>query len=253
MTDDHDLRRPPVRRSRPVNFGDHTTLRAGAGSQQLAWVSVEDGQSWVVYAQANVTQPPPNTESSLVVPFVELEWGHGGASVFATFPVVPATAVQPGNVLRVPLAASMIKVSGVLLDTGGRSLDSTNPATAQISCVVAPGFDGIPQVPTEWIPLSGSDASVAAKPSKLTRMLGHLIQGTPPFWVMLFDARSSPGAGSPPVVASPVGSFPAAFDIPFPNGLPFTQGVWLALSSSPDVLALASGASVFVRIERQLL
>jgi len=253
MTTEDDLRRPPTRRSRAVNFGDRTLLRSSAPRQQLAWVSVEQAQSFIVYAQAQVVQPPPGTESPLVVPFVELEWGHGGASVFATFPVLPSAAVQPGNVLRVPLAASMIKVSGVLLDEGGNEIDPTNPATAQVACVVAPGFDGIPQVPTEWIPVSGSNASVTGRPSKITRFFGYRISGTAPLWAMLIDQASTPGNGAPPVLAAPVGLFPAVFDVPTPNGMPFSQGIWLALSSRPDALELASGASVLARIERQLL
>ncbi|MGA2450275.1 MAG: hypothetical protein ABTD50_16495 [Polyangiaceae bacterium] len=253
MTEPSDLRRPPIRRTRAVNYGDRTTLRPGVSSQQLAWVSAEEAQAWVVYAQAQVTQPPVDSEFSQVMPFVELEWGHGGASVFATFPVVPGTPVQPGNVLRVPLAASMIKASGVLLDEGGGALDPSTPASAQLSCVIAPGFDGIPQVPTEWIPISGSNAAVTERPSKITHVFGHLITGATPLWIMLLDSTTAPESGTSPVLAAPVGSFPAAFDLTLPNSVPFSQGVWLALSTAADTLELALDASVFVRVERQLL
>jgi hypothetical protein len=247
------IARPPIGRGRAVNHGDRTPLRPGAPAAQLAWVSVEHSQSWIVYAQAQVTQPPSDTEFSRVVPFVELEWGHGGASVTATFPIVPGTEVQPGNVLRVPLAASMVKASGVLLDEGGAPLNPTNPAVAKVSCFIAPGFDGIPQVPTEWIPLSGSSGSVTPRPSKITRVFGYLITGSAPLWVMLLDKTGIPARGQVPVVAAPVGPFPSSFDLSLPNSVPFTQGVWLAVSTTPETLTPTTAATVFARIERQLL
>jgi hypothetical protein len=238
-----------VARCRAVNHGDRTLLRPGAARQQLAWVSVAESQPWVVYAQAQVKQQPEQS----VVPFVELEWGHGGASVFATFPIVPGTSSSPGNVLRVPLAASMVKASGVLLDEGGDPLDPTTPASAQVSCVIAPGFDGIPQVPTEWLFFSGESGLITARPSKLTRCFGYLLTGSGPLWVMLLDSSSVPADGTPPVIAAPLGAFPATFDLALPNGLPFTQGVWLAVSSTAETLTVATSATAFARIERQLL
>jgi hypothetical protein len=244
--------RPALTRDRAVNYGDRTTLRPGAPPQQLAWVTVECSQSWIVYAQAQVTQPLSG-EFPLVVPFVDLEWGHGGASVRARFPLIPGTPAQPGNILRVPLAASTIKASGVLLNQGGDPLDPANPAAAQVSCFAAPGFDGITQLPTEWIPLSGSSGSMTPRPSKITRVLGYLLTGTAPLWVMLLDTIEEPGFGSAPVVAAPVGPFPSSFDLALPNGVPFSRGVWLSVSSAPERLNPTPSATVFARVERQLL
>jgi hypothetical protein len=247
------IERPPIERSRAVNHGDRTPLRPGAARQQLAWVSVPDSQPWVVYAQAKVKQPPAGGNFPTVVPFVELEWGHGGASVFATFPVIPGNAGQPGNVLRVPLAASMVKASGLLLDEGGSVLSPQTPASAQIACVIAPGFDGIPQVPTEWISFSGAAGIVANRPSKLTHLLAYQLTGTGRLWLMLIDSATAPDPGATPIIAAPLGGFPALIDLSFPNGVPFTQGVWLAVSTDPDVLSATPPATVSARLERQLL
>ena len=106
-----------TRRTRDVNHGDRTPLR-GAESKTLAWISVDDSHPFTVYASARVQ---PATAS--VVPMVSIEWGHGGASLFGEYPVIKR--------LRVPIVASMVKLSGRLQDFLGLGHIQVQPLLSQ--------------------------------------------------------------------------------------------------------------------------
>ena len=79
----------PTRRERDVNWGDRSRLE-GRKPQTLAWVSLAEPSSIVVYAHANI-----RNGSSICS--VSIEWGNCGASVAGEYPVIKR--------LRVPLVA----------------------------------------------------------------------------------------------------------------------------------------------------
>ena len=108
-------------RARDVNWGDRTRLQ-GRKSQTLAWVSLPASSSIVVYAHANIRRG-----TSLVS--VSVEWGNGGASVTGDYRVIKR--------LRVPLVASMVKLSGRLVAPDGSPANASD--AADVSAFVAEG------------------------------------------------------------------------------------------------------------------
>ena len=117
-------------RARDVNWGDRSRLE-GRKPQTLAWVSLPESSSIVVYAHANI-----RNGSSICS--VSIEWGNGGASVAGEYPVIKR--------LRVPLVASMVKLSGRLVAPDGSPAIATD--AADVSAFVATGLDGDPSA---WI------------------------------------------------------------------------------------------------------
>ena len=178
----------PTRREREVNWGDRTRI-TGRETKTLAWVSVDASQSMIVYAQAALR----GAGSEGVACVVHIEWGHGGASVDQDFPLV--------HRLRVPLAASMVKVSGRLLDTSGNPPPFT--VTADVSVVIAPGLDGETLRNTQWSYDAGSEGLLSDIPTRVMRIDGYNA-GATDTWLMVFDGPAV--AGEVPTIARPVRS-----------------------------------------------
>ena len=162
-----------TRRARDVNHGDRTPLR-GAESKTLAWISVEDAQAFTVYATARV-----RPATARVVPIVAMEWGHGGASLVGEYPVIRR--------LRVPVVASMVKLSGRLVDVAtGKAPAAT--VSAEISAAIVPGSDGQTLHTTSWIGQTGAEGLAASGPQRVFTVDGYNggLQ-RPECWVMVFD------------------------------------------------------------------
>src|ERR1700733_7253685 len=177
----------PTRREREVNWGDKTRI-VGNERKTLAWVSVEESRSMVVYATASVRGGAAAAGISFLV---NGEWGHGGASVDQDYPVV--------HRLRVPLAASMVKVSGRLVDPAGKPAPST--VSGEISVVIAPGLDGETLRNTRWEYDVGTEGTFSTGPARLLRVDGYNA-GVFDTWVMLFDGPAT--NGEVPAIARPV-------------------------------------------------
>jgi len=138
-----------------VNWGDRTRIE-GRDSQTLAWVSLDDCEALTVYAAATIRGAPD------VVCLVSVEWGNGGASVTADYPLVKR--------LRVPLVASMVKLSGRLVTASGGAPPAT--VVADVSTFIARGHDGQTLRNTTWVTQIGASGSVASGPQRVVRVEG---------------------------------------------------------------------------------
>jgi hypothetical protein len=218
-----------VIRNREVNWGDRTHITGGE-QKTLAWVSVEFSEPMVVYATCSLQGP-----SDGIACIASIEWGHGGASVRQDYPIVQR--------LRVPLAASMIKVHGSLRDAAGKPAPPT--VSADVSLVIAPGSDGETIRNTRWLHGTGASGVLTEVPSRVVRLEGYNA-GAATTWVMFFDGAPKPG--DTPVAARPVP--PArAFAIPRNDTQAFRVGVSWAASTTPLVLTPDPGASLRVDAE----
>jgi hypothetical protein len=223
-----------TRRARDVNHGDRTRVR-GTESQTLAWISVDEAQAFTVYAAAKV-QPP----SANVVPIVAIEWGHGGASLFSEHAVI--------RELRVPLAASMVKLSGRLLDrTTGKAPPTT--VSAEFAATIAPGSDGQTLRNTRWVGQTGAEGLVARGQHRVFTIDGYNA-GAAPSWLMVFDDVARPPNGTAPAMARPAGTFPRTFRLRRFDTFGFLRGVFWAVSSTP--LALTFDPSATYRVDTEL-
>ncbi len=224
-----------TRRARDVNHGDRTPLRGGE-SKTLAWISVDASQAFTVYATARVNPPTAN-----VVPIVTIEWGHGGASVFGDYPVIKR--------LRVPLVASMVKLSGRLVDAStGKPAAPT--VSGEITAAIAPGSDGQTLRASSWIAQSGAEGLVAIGQQRVLTLDGYNA-GPTPGWVMVFDDVARPADGTPPVMARPAPTFPRTFRLRRFDTRGFLRGVYWAASSTPLLLTFDPNAAL--RVDTELL
>ena len=224
-----------TRRSRDVNHGDRTPFRGG-DAKTLAWISVEESQAFTVYATARVQ--PANAN---IVPMVSIEWGHGGASIFGEYAVIKR--------LRVPLVASMIKLSGRFLDMAAGK-PAANNITGEITAAIAPGADGQTLRSTWWASQSGAEALVASGQQRILTIDGYNA-GAAPRWVMAFDDIARPVDGTPPIMARPAPTYPRTFRIRRFDTRGFLRGVYWAASSTPLLLTFDPNATF--RVETELL
>lgn len=221
----------PIRRAREVNWGDRTKI-SGGEKKTLAWVSVEASCPMILYGTANLRGPAAG-----VACVVNVEWGHGGASVSQDFPIV--------HRLRVPLAASMVKVSGRLLDASGSPPPPT--VSGEVSVVIATGLDGESLRNTQWVVDAGAEGELWSGPARIMRVEGYNA-GPTDTWIMVFDGRAT--NGDVPVMARPVRAR-RAFAIPRADSQAFRTSVTWAASSTP--LLLTKDPKALVRIDAEVL
>jgi hypothetical protein len=219
----------PTRRDRDVNWGDRTRLQ-GRKTQTLAWVSLEASCPLVVYAHANV-------RSGGSICMVTIEWGNGGASVAGDYPVVKR--------LRVPLAASMVKLSGRLVhpSTGAPAAAGD---VADVSAFVAAGLDGETLRNTRWLHESGASGVIARGPQRLMRIEGYNAGGAT--FVHVFDGAPQTGAEPAILIPAPAGQ---RFRARRFDSQGFVDSVqWGASSTS---LTYAADNAANVRVDAELL
>jgi hypothetical protein len=219
-----------TRRERDVNWGDRSRLDGRAGSSQtLAWVSLDEPSPMTVYAAAGVRRGSP-------LCILTIEWGHGGASVAADYPLLKR--------LRVPLAASMIKVWGRLISPSGGAAAPTDEV--DVSTFIARGVDGEVLRNTRWIHRTGAAGTLAEGPQRLMRVEGYNA-GAATF-VHLFDG--APAAGAEPALL-----------IPAPAGRRFvarrfdSQGFLRSVTwgASSSALTYSPDPAAVVRLDAELL
>jgi hypothetical protein len=232
------IARQPTRRELAVNHGDKT-LVTGNEQKTLVWISVEDSRAWTVYATARVEGPPAFL--ARVHPIVTIEWGHGGASIAGDYPIEKR--------LRVPVAASMVKLSAKLLDhTTGKAPPAS--VSCEITAFIAPGIDGETLRPSHWFAQTGASALVASGPQKVLTVDGYNAKSTKR-WIMVFDATALPPNGTLPLMAAPATGYPGVFALRRPDSRGFLSGVFWAASSSPLTLTFDAAASL--RVDAELL
>jgi hypothetical protein len=222
------LRDRPVRRERDVNWGDRTRLE-GRKQQTLAWVSLDESRPLVVYAHANIRRGSP-------LCIVSIEWGNGGASIASDYPVIGR--------LRVPLVASMVRLSGWLADPNGGAASRTDEA--DVSAFVAEGSDGETLRNTRWLHQTGASGVFSTGPERLLCVEGYNAGGAT--YVHLFD-----GAGAMTGNVEPSLLLPAPAGRRFRarrfDSQGFLQGVAWAASTTPLRYTPDPGANVRVDVE----
>lgn len=219
----------PTRREAEVNYGNKITLRGGQEAKSILWVSVEESDAFTVYASPKL---PPSAD---VVPMLTIEWGNGGSSVEAEYPL--------RRRLTLPLAASMIRLSGRLTSASGIALPSS--VTCGVAAFIARGHAFEPSI-SRWINQTGSSGLVAEGPMRALRIEGFQTTG-PVRWFMAFDSTVQPADGTIPVLVVPMLPPPRRFTI---RGRDFSHGLFWAASSTP--LAFTFDASAAVRVDAEL-
>jgi hypothetical protein len=222
-----------TRREREVNWGDKTKI-TGSEKKTLAWVSVAECRPMTVYATATLRGGAATAGVAFVV---TIEWGHGGASIGHDYSVVRR--------LRVPVVASMVSVSGRLLD----AKDHPPPATVsgEISVVIAAGSDGETLRNTRWVSQQGAEATVVNDPARVFRVEGYNA-GAVDTWLMVFDGVGN--NGDFPAMARPVRAGRTFVMRRFDTQAFRTSVTWRA-SSTP--LTLTKDPSASVRVDTELL
>jgi hypothetical protein len=218
----------PTRRERDVNWGDRTRLEGRKG-QTLAWVSLEESCPLIVYAHATI-------RSGSSICLVTIEWGNGGASIAGDYPVVKR--------LRVPLAASMVKVSGRLVDPSGASPSASD--AADVSVFVATGLDGETLRNTRWLHQTGNAGTIAKGPQRLMGVEGYNA-GSATF-VQVFDGDRQAGAEPAILIPAPAGR---RFRARRFDSQGFVDSVQWGASSTPLTYTADPGANV--RVDAELL
>ncbi len=222
----------PTRREREVNWGDKTRI-AGSERKTLAWVSVAESSPMIVYAAATIRGTSPTSGVACVV---NIEWGHGGASIDHDYPLI--------HRLRVPVAASMVKVSGRLRDPSGNAPSAA--VVAEVSTLIAPGMDGETLRNTRWVSQQGASGVISDAPERVMRVEGY--NAGPDTWVMVFDGPGEPGDF--PAMARPVRAG-RGFTMRRFDSQGFRNMVAWWASSTPLTLTKDPGAAL--RLDAELL
>jgi hypothetical protein len=221
-----------TKRASAVNFGDRERVQ-GRAQKTLAWISVDDSQAFTVYVSADVVAPAPVAPSIRAV--ASIEWGHGGASVSADYPIARR--------LRVPLVGSMVRVSVRLVDiTGGAVADNVS---ADCSAVIAAGVDAEHARSTRWIATHGAAGIGSVQPELVVGVHGYA--ATPGAgWLMLFDLSAAAAPGDAPALSRPASA--QGFDVADVDGRPFYVGVVWGVSSDPIVYVPDPAADVHLEL-----
>ena len=219
-------------RTRHVNFGDKTLVRADQW-KQLAEVSVPTAHPFTCYVTARI-EPAAAT----VFPVVLIEWGNGGASV-------AARELRVYRRLRVPVVGSTVRMSGRLLTADGVPPAPNAKVTCHFVAFVAPGSDGETLRNTRWRSQHGAEGLVSPDPEQVVTVEGYPASALPR-WVMVFDAVARPADGTFPAMAAPARR---AFRLDRFDSQGFRFGVYWAASSTPIALTFDPAALLRVDVE----
>jgi hypothetical protein len=218
----------PTVRSRDVNWGDRSRIE-GRKPQTLAWVSLEESRPIVVYAHANI-------RSGSSICSVSIEWGNGGASVAGEYPVIKR--------LRVPLVASMVKLSGRLVGADGSPAAATD--AADVSAFIATGADGETLRNTRWLHQTGAAGVLARGAQRLMRIEGFNPGAA--MFVHVFDGPAQTGVEPTILIPAPAGR---RFRARRFDSQGFVDSVQWGASSTALTYTPSAGASV--RVDAELL
>jgi hypothetical protein len=219
-------------RTRHVNFGDKTVVRADQ-FKHLAEISVPSAQAFTCYVTARV-----EPASALAFPAVLIEWGNGGASI-------AAREFRVYRRLRVPVVGSTVRMGGRLVDASGASLPPSSRVTCNFVAFVAPGSDGERLRNTRWSSQHGAEALVSGEAEQIVTVQGYPA-AVAPRWLMLFDATARPPDGAYPAMAAPARR---AYRLDRFDTQGFRFGVYWAASSTPITLTFDPSADLRVDVE----
>jgi hypothetical protein len=193
-------------------------------------VSLEQSCPHVVYAHANIRQ------GSAIVQ-VTIEWGNGGASVAGDYPVIKR--------LRVPVVASMVRLSGRLVDAASGGPPAASDV-ADVSAFIAPGLDGETLRNTRWLHQTGASGVIARGPQRVMRIEGYNAGGAT--FVHVFDGAPRPGREPAIFIPAPAGR---RFRARRFDSQGFVDSVQWGASSTP--LTYTADPSANLRLDAELL
>ena len=219
-------------RNQDVNFGDRTKL-SGPSTKTLAWMNVPEAAPFTVYADATITGP-----AGLIIPLVTIEWGAGTATVSSEYRIVGR--------LRVPLAASSIRVDARLVDDRGEPAPAG--VSAEVSAFIATGVDGETLPNARAVVQSGASGVLSERSERVLAVHGYNAAADPA-WLMLFEGRAVPAAGATPRLATPA---LRVFQIRPASPRDFVAGVVWAASSTPLAFTPAPDAALHLEAEMLL-
>jgi hypothetical protein len=259
---------PAVHRSqrqRETNYGDAQRVDVDGVGTLFTMHNPDSSEATPLLVTVECVElfiPPAAVGTFDFRPFVRLSWGNGAGSVDGDF---EATQRQ-----RIPIVASSVDAScfiKALPLAGGTGVGPPVVpvgAFARFRGFVAPGTDGAPLFPSQWVTQFNAATGVLAKGQSRLALLrafaaAHAVTVVPYF--LLFDQATAPVPGDIPVdgmpltVAGPVG---AALGVsgPLPGILPqgqtraYTRGIAWGISSTPFVFtADPDGLVAFVAAE----
>src|SRR5208282_5014968 len=103
--------------------------------------------------------------------------------------------------LRVPVVASMVKLSGRLVELGGGQVSLSD--AADVSAFVAVGSDGVTLRNTRWLHQIGITGVLARGPQRVMRIEGYNAGGST--FVHIFDGPTRVGADPTILIPAPAG------------------------------------------------
>ena len=219
-------------RTRHVNFGDKTVVRADQ-FKHLAEISVPTAQAFTCYVTARVE---PASAAAFAV--VLVEWGNGGASI-------AARETRVYRRLRVPVVGSTVRIGGRLVGPTGAPLAPTSKVTCHFVAFVAPGSDGETLRNTRWHSAHGAEALVSGEAEQVVTVEGYPAAAGPR-WLMVFDATARPPNGTYPRMAAVARR---AYRLDRFDTQGFRFGVYWAASSTPITLTFDPSADLRVDVE----
>lgn len=239
-------------------YGRTVRVPGNVGINNVAGIQIpyqEEEQDWMIVIQATNT-PIHTGDATPGLLFATIQWGVGEATFTKIY--------QISNVLanRIPITASALQVTLTWSGhVGATKFIDVNLAVSKGHDLApagyfaptwgnAPGtnaggamaaFYSLTQAGQRGILLSASAQIVTAPPA------------TPVFYIAFYDFAPAmfpppgtvpiPGGVSPPIVAAPAG---VQFDDEFAPAIGFVDGLFVAMTSTPDVLTFAPGGTFHI-------
>jgi hypothetical protein len=243
---------PHTRRLRVANYGTTQDVVGSQVAPLFQW-SAEQSDSVAVYVQVpEFDIPEAAIGTADFRPYVRLDWGHGGA--FAT------TEFEVTRRQRIALVGSTVDlkcfIKALPLATADGYVKAAVPvdARATFRAFMGEGLDGLSLYPTQWITqFPGNAGLIVDHDARLSELRGFVTGGGATLvYLLLFDQDTVPTGGETPVEALPLIVPPGASGMPaleLGQTRAFVHGLAWAVSSTPFVLTLVTGANAFVCAE----
>jgi hypothetical protein len=243
---------PHTRRERVANYG--TTQRAlGGAFVPLFMFSAEQSDSLTVYVDTPAFSIPSGAIGTADFrPYVRVDWGHGGAFASAEYEVTKRQ--------RISVVGSSIEIKCFIkalpLATAGGFVLADVPAAASATfrAFMGEGLDSYTFFPTTWTTqFPGNAGLLVDRQARLCTLRAFATGGADSLvYLLLFDQDTIPTGGEVPIDALPLVVPPGASGMPaleLGQMRAFVHGVAWAVSSTPFVNTLVTGAAAFVVAE----
>lgn len=243
---------PHTRRLRVANYGTTQNVVGSQVAPLFTW-SAEQSDSVAVYVEVpDFVIPNAAIGTADFRPYVRVDWGHGGAFASTEFEVTKRQ--------RIALVGSTVDIKAFIkalpLATADGFVDAEIPVTARATfrAFMGEGLDGLALFPTQWITqFPGNAGLLVDAHARLSELRGFVTGGGDTLvYLLLFDQDTIPTGGETPVDALPLIVPPASSGMPaleLGQTRAFVHGLAWAVSSTPFVNTLVTGANAFICAE----